>query len=551
MNAKLSLRTLYAVALSLVVVSTLWQFTSGVHAQKAAKPKTAHPPPPGAKTPAINSEAAVNNAEYGAKVKENTTQTYFMTELVDHLPASDKVPSPDKVLGYTGGAPGHLTYTKDLYRYYRELEKTTARVRTFVAPEKSEEGKEQLLIAVGDEAAIAKRDRYKEITAKLADPRGITDAEAEQLIGEGKAFYWASGSIHSTETGSPEMLMELAYRRAVEETPFIRAIRKNVTVLITPALEVDGRDRMVDTYNYRVANPGKNVPPLVYWGHYVAHDNNRDGLGMALALSRNQMKTFLEYHPTILHDLHESVPFLYTSTGTGPYNAWLDPIVIDEWNLLAYHEIEEMTKRGVPGVWTHGFYDGWAPNYMFYVANGHNAIGRFYETFGNSVADTLDRTVRAESQRDWFRPNPPQPRVKWSIRNNVNLQQSAILLAMNFVSNNKDRFLQNFYIKSKRSVAKAMNEGPFAYVIPADQSRLVEAADMVNLLRLMGVEVHTADKEITTKDQKFPAGSYVVRMDQPYSRMDDMMLDTQYYNVNDPRTYEDRGRKRGTPRHVT
>ena len=232
-----------------------------------------------------------------------------MTELVDHLPASDKVPSPDKILGYAVGAPGHLTYTKDLYRYYRELEKTTPRVRTFVAPEKSEEGKEQLLIAVGDEAAIAKLDRYKEITAKLADPRGITDAEAEQLIGEGKALYWASGSIHSPETGSPEMLMELAYRLAVEETPFIQAIRKNVIVLITPALEVDGRDRMVDTYNYRKANPGKGVPPLVYWGHYVAHDNNRDGLGMALALSRNQMKTFLEYHPTILHDLHESVPF--------------------------------------------------------------------------------------------------------------------------------------------------------------------------------------------------------------------------------------------------
>ena len=82
------------------------------------------------------------------------------------------------------------------------------------------------------------------------------------------------------------------------------------------------------------------------------------------------------------------MPFLYTSTGTGPYNAWLDPMVIDEWQLLAYHEIEEMTKRGVPGVWTHGFYDGWAPNYMFYVANGHNSIGRFYETFGNGGADT-------------------------------------------------------------------------------------------------------------------------------------------------------------------
>jgi hypothetical protein len=554
MKSRLSLPRLCAFALSLTIAVTLSQFSTGVHAQKAEKAKTAHPPAAAAgKRADIKpgaSEASSNNAEYGAKIKENTTQTYFMTELVDHLPASDKVPSPDKILGYTIGAPGHLTYTKDLYRYYRELEKTTTRVRTFVAPEKSEEGKEQLLVAVGDEAAIAKLDRYKAITAKLADSRGITDAEADQLIGEGMVFYWASGSIHSPETGSPEMLMELAYRLAVEETPFIKAIRKNVIVLITPALEVDGRDRMVDNYNYRKANPGKNTPPLVYWGHYVAHDNNRDGLGMALALSRNQMKTFLEYHPTILHDLHESVPFLYTSTGTGPYNAWLDPIVIDEWNLLAYHEIEEMTKRGVPGVWTHGFYDGWAPNYMFYVANGHNSIGRFYETFGNSVADTLDRTVRAESQRDWFRPNPPQPRVKWSLRNNVNMQESAILLAMNFVSNSKDRFLKNFYLKSKRSVAKAANEGPAAWVVPSDQTRVVEAADMVNLLRLMGVEVHTSNKEISLKDQKFPAGSYVIRMDQPYSRMADMLLDTQYYNVNDPRPYDDTGWTLGALRNV-
>ena len=99
--------------------------------------------------------------------------------------------------------------------------------------------------------------------------------------------------------------------------------------------------------------------------------------------------------------------------------------MIDEWQILAYHEIEEMTKRGVPGVWTHGFYDGWAANYMFYVANGHNSIGRFYETFGNGGADTQDRTVGAESARDWFRPNPPLARVKWSMRNNVNLQESA------------------------------------------------------------------------------------------------------------------------------
>ncbi|HEU4389714.1 MAG TPA: hypothetical protein VFV34_18055, partial [Blastocatellia bacterium] len=343
---------------------------------------------------------------------------------------------------------------------------------------------------------------------------------------------------------------ELAYRLAVEDSPLIDAIRKNLIVMITPALEVDGRDHQVDIYNYRKKNPGKAAPPLLYWGKYVAHDNNRDGLGYGLALTRNQMKTFLEYHPQVLHDLHESVPFLYTSTGTGPYNAWLDPIVIDEWHVLAYHEIEGMTKRGVPGVWTHGFYDGWAPNYMFYVANGHNSIGRFYETFGGQGADTSERNVGPQSQRDWFRPNPPFARVRWSIRNNINMQQSALLLAMNLVANERERFLNNFYLKSKRSVAKAKNEGPAAWVIPGDTPRPVEAADMVNLLRLQGVEVHAATKEFAVKDQKFPAGSYIVRMDQPYSRMADMLLDTQYYNVNDPRPYDDTGWTLGALRNV-
>ena len=210
-------------------------------------------------------------------------------------------------------------------RYYRALAAASPRVRVLVAPEKSEEGREQLLVIVSDEANLAKLDRYKEITAKLGDPRSINATEAQTLVSEGKPFYWASGSIHSTETGSPEMLMELAYRLAVEDSPFIEAIRKNVIVMITPALEVDGRDRMVDLYNYRKANAGKPAPGLIFWGKYVAHDNNRDGLGLALALTRNQMRTFLEYHPTVLHDLHESVPYLYTMTGTGPYNAWLDP----------------------------------------------------------------------------------------------------------------------------------------------------------------------------------------------------------------------------------
>src|ERR1043165_6241228 len=252
-----------ALALACAFAFTFHLAAPRAPAQKSGNQKTTESKKTAAPAPAPSSSLTARENDYAAKVKEYTTEKYFLTELVDHLPMSDKVPSPDKTLGYVIGAPGKLTYTKDLYRYYRELERATPRVKVFTAPEKSEEGREQILVAVGDEAAIAKLDRYREITSRLADPRKITDAEAQQLITDGKVFYWASGSIHSPETGSPEMLMELAYRLAVEESPFIQAIRKNVIVLITPVLETDGHDTMVALYNYRKANQGKAVPSLV------------------------------------------------------------------------------------------------------------------------------------------------------------------------------------------------------------------------------------------------------------------------------------------------
>src|SRR3546814_14812153 len=87
--------------------------------------------------------------------------------------------------------------------------------------------------------------------------------------------------------------MELAYRLVVDEAPYIRNIRSRVITLITPVVEVDGRDRMVDLYNWHLAHPGQNYPRLMYWGHYVAHDNNRDPMGMSLNLTRHVADTFV------------------------------------------------------------------------------------------------------------------------------------------------------------------------------------------------------------------------------------------------------------------
>jgi Zinc carboxypeptidase len=167
--------------------------------------------------------AQKNDEAYTARIREYTTEPFFLTELVDHLPASDRVPTPAKVLGYPVGTPDKLTYSKDIYRYMRELEKASPRVRVFSIGQ-SEEGREALLVVVSDEANLARLERYREITARLADPRKISDDQAKILINEGLPIYWATGSIHSPETGSPEMLMELAYRLAVEETEFERVL---------------------------------------------------------------------------------------------------------------------------------------------------------------------------------------------------------------------------------------------------------------------------------------------------------------------------------------
>jgi hypothetical protein len=537
--------------------------------------------------------ALANDEEYGKKIHEFTTEPFFLTDLVDHLPASATVPSPDKILGHIVGAPDFLTYSKDIYRYYDELAKTSPRVKVYRVG-KSEEGRDFLLIAVSDEANIAQLDHLRDITAKLADPRKITDADAKQLIAGGKPFYWASGSIHSPETGSPEMLMELAYRLAVEDTPFIQNIRKNAIFLITPIVEVDGHDRVVDSWNYKKANPDKPQPDLVYWGHYVQHDNNRDGIAMGLKLSQMMMQNFFYWHPQVLHDLHESIPYLYVSTGTGPYNAWLDPIVVNEWQKFAYNDVQGLTERGVVGVWTHGFYDGWAPNYMFYVANGHNSIGRFYETYGNSTPETKQAELPPSStSRAWFRPNPPLPKVMWSLRNNTNLEESGVLLSLDYTAQHGQELLKDFYEKSKRSVAKATTEGPAAWAIVNDGRRPALAAQLANLLQKQGAEVQKLEQDFEVKEKaspaakggdakaesktgdntkaeksekskdeagakkteeakatKLPLGSYIIRMDQPYSRMVDMLLDTQYYSTSDPRPYDDTGWTLGPLRNV-
>ena len=481
------------------------------------------------------------DAEYTEKIKEYLQDPRITTELVDHLPASDTVPSPLQFFGRIVGTPGELTYARDIHRYYEALDKASDRISMWKIG-KTEEGRDMVLLAVADEATLKQIDKYKGLIASLTDPRRTTEEQARQILRTAKPIYWITSGMHSPENGGPEMLIELPFRLAVEETPFIQAIRSNVITLITPVIEVDGREKQVDTYYFnKKLTQGSPRLPLMYWGKYVAHDNNRDGMGQFLALTKNVTKAFLEWKPTILHDLHEQSTYLYASTGTGPYNESIDPITIDEWWLLAKTEVMEMTKRGVPGVWTYGFYDGWTPNYMFFIAHTHNAIGRFYEVMGYGPDNRVVNAPPTTTSREWFRPNPPLPTIQWGPRNNTNIQQSAILLALNHVAKNKETYLENYWLKNKRAVDKGKAGPVFGWVIPAAQRRKADAADAVNELRRQGLEVHTADAGFTAGAVEVKPGDYVIRGDQPYRTLADMYFSVQSFSPANPRPYDDTG----------
>ncbi len=523
---------------------------------------------------ARNPHQAIDES-YTAAIRKYTTQPEFNSALTDYLPASNKVPTPAKILGDVSGAPDMLPYAEDVYKYFRALAAASPRVRVITIGH-SEEGREMIAVAVADEALLAHQKENDARLAQLADPRtiGMDDSKAAALVAASTPVYYITGTIHSPETGAPTALMELAYRLAVDDSPYIRNIRSHVITLITPVVEVDGRDRMVDVYRWHKAHPGQTYPHLLYWGHYVAHDNNRDAMTMNLALTRNVLNTYLDWHAQVLHDLHESVPFLYDNTvGDGPYNAWIDPILTNEWQQLGWSNVQEMTKLGMPGVFTHGDFDTWSPGYLMFLGAMHNGISRLYETFGNGGADTVERVLTPdEYARTWYRTNPPLPRVLWSQRDNNNYEQTALLTTLNYFAQNTKLFLNNYYLKSKRSILKPEQNGPAAYVLSADEASPSRRAMLLRVFKDQHVEIQQTtapvtvqlpvppasadsdsdkDKSSAAADAKpkppssrtFPAGSYVIRMDQPYSRIGDALLDRQFWSPEDAQKhpYDDTG----------
>jgi len=526
--------------------------------------------------------------------------------LVDHLPLVDGIPTPRDVLGYHVGAPAKLTYYADLLKYYRTLAAATPRVKVETIG-RSDEGRELVVVWVSSEANMASLAANRKNLATIADPRGKSPEQIANLIRTTKPHYHLMGGLHSGETGPSEMLMELVYRLATETSPVISQIRNNLYVSITPVADADGRDRNVDWF-YRnlelglsnvpqpppdtsratqavrdsIRNaPSRNTPPVPYWGKYAYHDNNRD-INIKLIQMRAIVDWYFTAYPPIMHDLHEALPLLYTYSGAAPQNPNLDPLLFAELPWFANWELAQMTKYGMPGVYTHAFMDGWSPGYLGSVSYNHNGLMKMYETQSGRDPDTAKvvkrDSTRADSNvtstrapgggggaggggggpgggasavptgrgggqdREWYRGIPigRDDSANFTRRANTNYMQTGVLSALQLASMFPATVLENFYVKTRNSIEEGKSKAPFGYVIPV-QRDMTRAAELVNILRIQRIEVGVAGQAFKIDSVSYPAGSYVIKRDQPYGRLAKNLLEKQRYPDARLNTYDDSG----------
>ena len=356
-------------------------------------------------------------------------------------------------------------------------------------------------------------------------------------------------------------------------------------------------------------------------------------------------------HPPIMHDLHESLPLLYTYSGAAPQNPNLDPILFTELPFFSNFELAQMTKWGMPGVYTHAFMDGWSPGYLGSVAYNHNGMMRMYETQsgserppacgsrqccggcacgaggcacgccgatpagasgrfaggcsggfacrcsarngcgradagdggcggdaagtgrvrgaatrtrrrapatrrrrgsrqapaarrqrGGAQAAAADRARRRRRSREWYRgiPIPPGAAPNFSRRNNTNYMQTGVLSGLQLTSMFPNLVRRELLPQDAELDRRRQERAPHGYVIPV-QRDMTRVATLVNLLRVQRIEVGAGDGEIKISDGTFPAGSYVIKRDQPYGRLAKNLLERQNYPDPNLRTYDDSG----------
>ncbi len=440
-------------------------------------------------------------------------------------PAS--VPSPSEFLGMTVGADRTVADYRQILAYFKALDAASPRVEVEILG-KTTLGEDLFLAAISSEANLANRKRLQEVARKIADPRGLTEAETDALIREGKVFLFITCNIHSTEIGASQMAMEWAYALATAQDAETKRRLDDVVLLLLPSINPDGQIMETEWYrkNLGTKYEGGRMPWLYH--PYVGHDNNRDWF--MLTQKETQAVSRAVYHewlPQVWLDEHQmgsTGPRIFTPPYAEPVDPDIHPLVWRDVNLIGANMGFRLEQAGKSGVIYGYVFDAYWPGGTKNTAWWKNVSGLLTEVASarfatpvriepNELSGGGKGLVEYGTQTNF--PNP-WPGGTWRLRDIMDYERIASDAILETCAERRADFLKNALARARAAIA---TYGPRdAFRIPADQRDAAGAARLAALLAEHGVELMAAAN-----------GDVYVPLAQPYGRFVNELLTAQRY----------------------
>ena len=448
-----------------------------------------------------------------------------------------QVPSPLEHFGFEMGTDRELADWESLLAYYDRLAAASPRIQIDTLGMTTRD-RHFVMLTVSAPGNLERKEELREINQTLADPRRIRDdAHRDELLRDGKAVVLITNHIHSFEVGSGQMPPSLLYRLATSDDPEVLEILEKVVLLSVPSLNPDGTQYVADWWNEWKDTEFQSAPLPWLYHWYVGHDNNRDWYAI------RQVETELTvrhahnaWRPHIVQDHHQLWADnlrIWVPPYQDPWEPNIDPSLIGAVNQLGSYVAAELLAEGKTGVGTYSIFDAFTPARAYQHHHGGARI--LVEVARADWAAPVDLSPEDLSARrgadphtsNWNHP-APWPGGEWGIGDIVEYMESASMAVLRHAARNREYWVRNFHGIQERAVER-WDRWPAAWVIPPEQADPVRMTDMIRILRVGDVEVHEATAPFTAQGRSWPAGSYVIPMDQPFASFAQALLERQEY----------------------
>ena len=471
--------------------------------------------------------------------------------------AAQKIPEPKDVLGFTPGDDRKLAAWGQIVEYFKRLDAASDRV-TFQEIGKTTMDAPFVYATISSPENLKNLERIKDINAKLADPRLIksSDLLAKKYIAQGKTIVLITCGIHSTEVGSTLSSMLIAHRLASSNDPEVQNILKNTIVLLVPSLNPDGVDIVKKWYDKTLGTPYEGTEPPELYHKYVGHDNNRDWYAFTQVETQLTVENIHNvWHPQIVHDIHQQGAYgsrLFLPPYMQPVEPNVPKQIVDGFTELGNYMAKDLRGKGLEGITTNSTYDAWTPARAY--SHYHGGVRILSETASAKLATPITVTFDQLRPGEGYDPKKETPNFgpvwkggEWKLRNITDTMTTAAFSLMDHAADNRAKWLDRFYRIGKEAVRGRKNGELTAFIFrPADlhdaktsggHARLwagQRQSELLSILEEGGVEIVHPDP-FAIGGAKYPEGTAVIRMNQPYGLFAKTLLETQTYpDLKDP-----------------